>query len=239
MRDLDRWKDKVELQLDGRQIFFLFFGSAVCACLIFVLGVAVGRRVEAQRVAQAPAAAEDPLAVLDELGSAEEGLTFHSALLRDREVQGRWGSARAGKGEPAEREEGGERVAALAKKKEEPKKAEELPRVAETRAADRAEPREEKKPAAARAPDKLKAPDKGQAHFTLQLSAFATKAEAGEFMRKLREAGYKPYLVESMVPGKGLMYRVRLGDYPSRDSALSAKSDFERKQKMVAYVARL
>ena len=29
MRDLDRWKDKVELQLDGRQIFFLFFGSAI------------------------------------------------------------------------------------------------------------------------------------------------------------------------------------------------------------------
>ena len=35
MRDLDRWKDKVEISLDGRQIFFLFFGSAVAACLIF------------------------------------------------------------------------------------------------------------------------------------------------------------------------------------------------------------
>ncbi|MCS6912561.1 MAG: SPOR domain-containing protein [Myxococcales bacterium] len=244
MRDLDRWKDKVELQLDGRQIFFLFFGSAVCACLIFVFGVAVGRRVEAQRLAHAPAAAEDPLAVLDELGNAEEGLTFHSALLKEREVQGRRTSARPPKAEPpkaesAQPDEGGERVATLAKKKEEPKKAEELPRVAEAKGADRTESREEKKPAVAKAPDKPKAPDKGQAHFTLQLSAFATKAEAGEFMRKLREAGYKPYLVESMVPGKGLMYRVRLGDYPSRDSALSAKSDFERKQKMVAYVARL
>src|SRR4029077_9912235 len=85
MRDLDRWKDKVELQLDGRQIFFLFFGSAVCACLIFVLGVVVGRRIEAQRGACAPATAEDPLAVLDELGNAEEGLTFHSALVKDKE----------------------------------------------------------------------------------------------------------------------------------------------------------
>src|SRR5579862_6614157 len=80
MRDLDRWKDKVELQLDGRQIFFLFFGSAICACLIFVLGVMVGKRVEARALSQAQTAGEDPLAALDELGNAEEGLTFHSAL---------------------------------------------------------------------------------------------------------------------------------------------------------------
>ena len=62
MRDLDRWKDKVELQLDGRQIFFLFFGSAICACLIFVLGVVVGKRMEAHASAQVQGPAEDPLA---------------------------------------------------------------------------------------------------------------------------------------------------------------------------------
>lgn len=68
--------------LDGRQIFFLFIGGAVCACLTFGLGVHVGRRVE--RKAQAAAAAQaqaDPLAALDELANAEEALTFHRALL--------------------------------------------------------------------------------------------------------------------------------------------------------------
>jgi hypothetical protein len=68
--------------LDGRQIFFLFIGGAVCACLTFGLGVHVGRRVE--RKAQAVAAAQaqaDPLAALDELANAEEALTFHRALL--------------------------------------------------------------------------------------------------------------------------------------------------------------
>src|SRR5947208_9407306 len=99
MRDLDRWKDKVELQLDGRQIFFLFFGSAICACLIFVLGVVVGKRVEARALAQAQSPAEDPLSALDELGNAEEGLTFHSALSegkaqkKARAAQGRDGAA--------------------------------------------------------------------------------------------------------------------------------------------------
>src|SRR5947209_18727552 len=83
MRDLDRWKDKVEISLDGRQIFFLFFGSAVAACLIFVVGVLIGKRIEARALALAPAPIEDPLAALDQLGDADEadeGLTFHKAL---------------------------------------------------------------------------------------------------------------------------------------------------------------
>src|SRR5256714_6078708 len=83
MRDLDRWKDKVEISLDGRQIFFLFFGSAVAACLIFVTGVLIGKRIEARALALQPAAIEDPLAALDQLGDADEadeGLTFHKAL---------------------------------------------------------------------------------------------------------------------------------------------------------------
>src|SRR3954447_8950708 len=82
MRDLDRWKDKVEISLDGRQIFFLFFGSAVAACLIFVVGVLIGKRIEARALALQPAAIEDPLAALDQLGDADEadeGLTFHRA----------------------------------------------------------------------------------------------------------------------------------------------------------------
>src|SRR6266542_2928395 len=83
MRDLDRWKDKVEISLDGRQIFFLFFGSAVAACLIFVTGVLIGKRIEARALALQPAPIEDPLAALDQLGDAtegDEGLTFHKAL---------------------------------------------------------------------------------------------------------------------------------------------------------------
>ena len=37
--DIDHWRDKIELRLDNRQVFFLFFGSAVVACMLFVLGV--------------------------------------------------------------------------------------------------------------------------------------------------------------------------------------------------------
>src|SRR5438874_10480964 len=85
MRDLDRWKDKVEISLDGRQIFFLFFGSAVAACAIFVAGVLVGKRIEQRGVAAVQTASDDPLATLDQLGTGDEtddNLTFHEALAR-------------------------------------------------------------------------------------------------------------------------------------------------------------
>src|SRR5437588_146500 len=187
MRDLDRWKDKVEISLDGRQIFFLFFGSAVAACLIFVVGVLIGKRIEARALALQPAAIEDPLAALDQLGDADEadeGLTFHKALTPPKAAL------------PAAR----------------PQVVQQAP---------------------------TKKPDATASHFTLQLSAFPDKADAEEFMHKIQSAGYKPFLVASEIPGKGVFFRVRVGDYGSRQAAVDAKSEFERKQRIIAYVAKL
>jgi len=67
--------------LDGRQIFFLFVGSALAACLIFALGVTVGRRIEQRAAAREKTTPADPLAMLDEIANAEEALTFHRAVL--------------------------------------------------------------------------------------------------------------------------------------------------------------
>jgi cell division protein FtsN len=86
LRDVERWKDKIEVRLDNRQVFFLFFGSAMVACMLFVLGVIVGKRLESRGRAEAPAI-EDPLAVLDRFGAvttpspAPATLTFPRALI--------------------------------------------------------------------------------------------------------------------------------------------------------------
>src|SRR3954470_10841293 len=104
LRDVDRnlgnvgnvgWNDKIEVRLDNRQVFFLFFGSALCACMLFVLGVIVGKRLESRGRAAAPEV-QDPLAVLDRINSvglgasstasaamkpAEPALTFPNALI--------------------------------------------------------------------------------------------------------------------------------------------------------------
>ena len=80
-REPELYKDKIEVSLDGRQIFYLFFGGAVIVGLVFVLGVLVGRRVEARghldRVDTS--AARDPLAALDRL-ERSDNLSYHGAL---------------------------------------------------------------------------------------------------------------------------------------------------------------
>ncbi len=288
MRDLDRWKDKVEISLDGRQIFFLFFGSAVAACLIFVVGVLIGKRIEARALALQPAPIEDPLAALDQLGDADEaddGLTFHKAL-----------AARQDKSEKADKPDKAEPVkpAKVADKSDKPDakldakadakldaKADKADKGALTAMTDddldvKSEPSSgkpeavaakdgdtvaKKKPDAksaalapkplpptkaqvvqatpAKKPDANKKTDVAQSHFTLQLSAFPEKSDAEEFMHKIQTAGYKPFLVASEIPGKGVFFRVRVGDYASRQSAVDAKAEFERKQRIIAYVAKL
>src|SRR3954468_18756266 len=80
-RESELYRDKIEVSLDGRQIFYLFFGGAVIVGLVFVLGVMVGRRVEARghiERAHTPATA-DPLAALDRL-EGSGGLSFQGSL---------------------------------------------------------------------------------------------------------------------------------------------------------------
>jgi cell division septation protein DedD len=82
-------------------------------------------------------------------------------------------------------------------------------------------------------------PKSGGAHYTLQLSAFQDRAEADEFAKKLSGTGYKANIVAADIPGRGIWYRVRVGDFPSQKAAVEAKVDFERKLHMIAYVTRL
>jgi cell division septation protein DedD len=80
-REPELYKDKIEVSLDGRQIFYLFFGGAVIVGLVFVVGVMVGRRVESRgHLDRADTqTASDPLAALDRLERADK-LSFHGAL---------------------------------------------------------------------------------------------------------------------------------------------------------------
>ena len=268
MRDLDRWKDKVEISLDGRQIFFLFFGSAVAACLIFVVGVLIGKRIEARALALQPAPIEDPLAALDQLGDADEadeGLTFHKALAPPRpdkpSVESKRApepkkeapivAAKAAAGKPpaavekkapavaapspAADDDADEDDAPAAEAKVEPKK----PEAKKPDVAAKAPPLPAARAQVVQQTPAAKKPDATSSHFTLQLSAFPDKGDAEEFMHKIQSAGYKPFLVASEIPGKGIFYRVRVGDYGSRQAAVDAKTDFEKKQRIIAYVAKL
>ncbi|MSP15506.1 MAG: hypothetical protein EXR73_02645, partial [Myxococcales bacterium] len=69
IRDSERLREKLEVVVDGRQIFFLFFGGAVVVSMVFVLGVMVGKRLGGAPNERATAAG-DALAALDDLDAA-------------------------------------------------------------------------------------------------------------------------------------------------------------------------
>jgi cell division protein FtsN len=69
--------------------------------------------------------------------------------------------------------------------------------------------------------------------FSLQLGSFPDRAEAEAFAKQF---GALPFVVPTEIPGRGLWYRVRVGDYASSKEAIAAKAGFERDHNVIAYV---
>ncbi len=239
-RESDLYKDKIEVSLDGRQIFYLFFGGAVIVGLVFVLGVMVGRRVEARgHVERAQTqAAVDPLAALDRLEGGT-GLSFQGSL----------------RGADAPASDVDKTIGEIAKAREVAAKPE--PKKLEAKPEPKPDLKPEPKPAKAELkpdakpdvkPEKAKAdPDKhadadkkpsDRAKYTLQLSSFQDKNEAEAFLSSVKSNGFGAYLTEADVDGK-TYYRIRMGNYRSLDAANDAKAEFEKSSKKSASVMKL
>jgi DedD protein len=234
-RNAERWRDKIELRLDNRQVFFLFFGSAVVACMLFVLGVMVGKRIESRGQAASPELL-DPLAALDRAHKPAAGaapaaapqLTFANTLIAPPQKE---------RAKPV-------KVASVAPA---PKPAPAVPA---------SQPPKPIAPAAAPAPAKPVAPivappkpvapaaarpaaiapaaeaaKKGK--FTLHLSTFASADEANAFAQRFPGA----FVVSGEVPGRGVAHRVRYGNFPSFKDATAAKESFEKQHGTIALVA--
>jgi len=294
MQKTARCQDKVEVQLDSRQMYFLFFGTAVAACLVFVLGVLVGKRMEASaRVGSGP---HDPLAALDQLSSVgsakmtlgdDDSAQASSRRGATRAKQTRSSSAQesheagpgpavrtpakegehVGKGRGALRsalpsKEGptGASVNAREKKEREgdahdtgltfhrvlldPKARAgadglaEAPKGKKGGVPGAAQGRERRSSGKGDDGEERETPREGE-RYVVQLRPVSSQAEAEALVRKLSASGYKPYLVASPGGSRGQGYRVRLGEFPSRRAAETAKAELESREKVNAIVARL
>src|SRR3954470_15540403 len=186
-RESDRWKDKIEVRLDNRQVFFLFFGSALVACMLFILGVMVGKRLESRGKAVAPET-EAPPATLER------------------------GPAPPPAAEPTPRPP----AAAPSPAPVRPPAPVARPAVAIAPPRAAPEPTAEPAPQGSDAPVKPVAPPTpaiapepkkaaaavpvGKGRFTLQLGSFPDRAEAEAFAKQF---GAQPYVVPSEIPGRG------------------------------------
>ena len=232
MKDQDKIRERVELLLDNRQIFLIFLASAVILALVFSLGVVVGKRMGPEPVSTPPT---DPLAMLDKMSKGEptdDNLTFHTALTREAE------EVKIGADAVDNNPEGKEAEVQPASEKVEAKK--EARREAKLPAKPAKKVELKKQPLAKKAADSEGASsNKGKKEsFSLQLSAFQERHEAEQFMLKLKQSGLKPYMVTTSIPGRGIWFRVRVGDYTTWEEALAAKENFEQRHKIIAYVTR-
>jgi cell division septation protein DedD len=250
LRDVERWKDKIEVRLDNRQVFFLFFGSALVACLLFVLGVIVGKRLESRGRAVAPEM-EDPLALLDKVAASTVG-----AATPPRSVPAAKPVAEAPKAAPPAPKPVAEapkpappapkpvaeapKAAPPAPKPvaEAPKPAAPAPKpVVETPKAAVVAPKpvvETPRPVAAEAPKPAADAPKTRSRFALQIGSFPDRAEAEAFAKRFGPES--PYVVPSEIPGKGTWFRVRVGEYSTAKDAIAAKTAFEKQHSVIALV---
>ena len=236
VRDGHRIRERYELSLDNRQIVSFFLAGIVVIGAVFVLGVVVGKKL-----AGGPGGsnAADLLTDLDEKAAAmekakaaptvEPRLTFQEELTR----------------KPTN---GAKETVLIAESTAAPSKAvgAEEPRPSKVVAAE--EPRpvpEAAKPQPSRerlkqAIEKVEKAPPEQAPrgggFTLQLSASQVREDAERFAAKLRARGYQPYVVESDVRDRGRWYRVRLGEFASKEAAAKYLEDFRRETQLQAFV---
>jgi DedD protein len=261
LRDVERWKDKIEVRLDNRQVFFLFFGSALVACMLFVLGVIVGKRIESRGRADAPEIS-DPLAVLDRVNQtplpaavpppAEQNLAFPKALIgnsglraKPMGLQPRPAAAPVAvpaSAPPAPAPRAVEAPPVKAAAPPAPAAPKPIAAAAKPPAPVPAKPAASG-PVVVKAPPPVKAPVAGEGalqpppkgKFTLQLSSFPDRLEADIFAKKYAAQG--AFIVTSEIPGKGTWYRVRMGNFASAAEATAAKANFEKQHNVIAYVA--
>jgi cell division protein FtsN len=239
MRDIHKWKDKVELSLDNRQIFFLFFGLSVVGCFVFALGVMVGRRVDFDSVGEVEAQPGQGLAMLD---TSEP--TTYAAALRSPDptevpiAEPVVGAAddqddsaepdKPGQGKPSAGKPGA--AAAMPDKSGKPGKPGKPGKAGVDKPGADQTVMAAGKPAA---PE-----DAAGRRFTLQMKAFAKPEEAEAFAAPLRSNGHDVRVEAHEIKGR-IWHRVRMGEFDNWEEGLAAKNDFEKSEKMIAYVVRL
>ena len=229
MREMHKWKDKVELSLDNRQIFFLFFGLSVVGCFVFALGVMVGRRVEWSPDGEVAALSGDGLALLSEEQAPGEPLTFKDGL-SDPATADVPPTREPGEPPRDEDEVKAEKAALEASAKGKPGAAKPVP-VAKP-AVDAADP------TLTRGTDVAATPDANDPKkFTLQMKAFSRAEEAEAFASRLRANGHRVRVEAHEVKGR-IWHRVRMGSFDNWADGLAAKQDFEQREKIIAYVVR-
>src|SRR6185295_2378617 len=238
-----------EIQLNGKQLVFLFMTATVVAVVIFLCGVMVGRGVPAQRgtpvlasdgsdpttsdeartLASATDAAATPTAASSPAASPSSklGLTYPNRLEEPEPV-----AEEVPAGLPAHEPFATTAVAKAPPPAPSPKPGAKTaaskaatPAVATTTAANT----KDVKDTADAAP--------AGAGFVVQVAAVRQRSEADAIRGRLARKGYPAFVATAGTSGAPT-YRVRVGKYPSRREADTVAAKLEREEQFKPWVTR-
>jgi septal ring-binding cell division protein DamX len=222
-----------EIQLNGKQLVFMFMATTVVAVVIFLSGVMVGRGVPARRAAADAAtslssAAVDPTAPADTgraapsraTGSSDAPLTAQETLTYAERLEA-----------PTPPRETLKDVAELAAP---PPPAAAAAAVAGT-SVDKPESVAAARAAASAGTDKPALTEPAGAGWAVQVMAVpaAQRADAEALARRLEAKGYPSYVVP-----RGNRFAVRVGKYPNQREAEAVSARLKKEEQFDPWVTR-
>jgi cell division septation protein DedD len=242
-----------EIQLNGKQLVFLFMAVTVVLVVTFLTGVLVGRGVRAERASeqQAEAIDEPPAPPPHATIVPSPGADPTKVVPTDGPDEGTDANAkpdpRAGEEPPVAMSRSGppETPAAAAVQADHAKAT--TPPVAKPPAAPPAAarpaatvpppaPPKSMPPAATAAPTAAAAPDTVRDGYAVQVAAVNARSEADSIARRLSAKGYSAYVEDPK--GTQKMFRVRVGTFKSRSDAQTVANKLQKEEKFKPWVTR-
>ncbi len=238
-----------EIQLNGKQLVFLFMAATVVSVVIFLCGVMVGRGVRADRADSASSASDlatspssqaatvpaqpppaKPLPPSPPSNPGDDEST-QSALTETHPKDTTL--APAGKSPAASKP-----VAAAPAPKP---SAVEKPAPAKAVTAEKPAPAEHVDTGASKPPAQIAPPAApgtvASGGFAVQITALRDRGEADAIVKRLAAKGYPAYVVNPL-PGKPPVYRVQVGRFPERAEAERVASRLQKEEQFSPWVTR-
>jgi DedD protein len=238
-----------EIQLNGKQLVFMFMAVTVVAVVIFLCGVMVGRGVRAPRAAEVadtttdapadPTAAVQGSTVSPE-ASASPSTTSSGAAAQPTTPEKLTYADRLSSSTPPPETLKSEPIAHAAAPPE-PAAATKVP-VADakpaSKSAARAEAKTESK-SVSKAESKSAAaePQESGNGFVVQVAAVKARSEADTIAKRLSSKGFPSY-VTTPGPGTAHVYRVRVGKYTDRREAETVARRLEKEEQFKPWITR-
>lgn len=231
MRNPRSWRRSIDISLDYRQVFFLFFVCAVLLAMAFALGVIIGKRTA--RAAYGDSL--DPVAwadTLGPLGARDAVLAFHRAKQKKAAPVSVAGAAHVmllKKTSTKSPSQTGSFATTVTPPLVDPLRTTSTETknttVTETSAIHASSPTPTAKP-------------ETSMPYSVQVSAFQDLKEAEQFIEKLKGHGVTSRMIRSTIPGRGVWYRIRIGNFATIEEANAVKADLETKHDLLGYVTR-